>query len=227
MRYFALLFLLISTLPACSHGSLLQPHSSRIQVIGDSTFAWNGGQMVRSMMFNLGIEVDDHSMSGAKITEERLFARLLGPDITAAANPLPRDWLVMTGGANDLGGECGCTACAGVLNDLISPSGETGEIMDIILPALDLNTRVIYAVYYDAPRGGGPFSACVPAFNELAARINRAADRHEGLYVIDMGDALDPDNPQDYDRDRIHPSPVASVRIAKLITDVIMGVEGL
>jgi len=225
MRTLLLFLLLIGAAPVHAHGSLLQPHS-RIQVIGDSTFAWNAGQMVRSMMFNLGIQVDDNSAPGAKITASRLFARLLGTDITSVADPLTRDWLVMTGGANDLADECGCTACAGVLDDLISADGLDGEIIDIIQSALKLNTQVIYATYYDAPLGGGPLSSCTPALNELEARIRRAADQLDGLYVIDMGDALNPASPQDYDPDRIHPSPQTSVRIAKLITDTIMRVEG-
>ncbi|WP_147127118.1 SGNH/GDSL hydrolase family protein [Shimia ponticola] len=206
-------------------GTSVQAHDARIQVIGDSTFAWNGGLMALRLQSALGTEVDDNSISGARVTAAGFLTRLLRADVQGQADPAGRDWIVMTGGANDLGSECGCTACATTLEDLISADARRGEIMDIIRKARSAGARVIYAIYYDAPRGGGPFSACTPAFNELATRITRAANQTDGLFVVDMGDVMNPDNPKDYDSDRVHPGPQASARIAELIAATIRAAE--
>ena len=192
-----------------------------IQIIGDSTMAWNGGLVAQHLAQLLDQKVEDRSVSGARISHPDFLARFTGMDISRQLDARSQSWVILTGGANDLGAECGCTRCDAVLDDLITADGQSGEIPHLITEALDAGARVIYAVYYDDPVGGGPFSACADEFAVLETRMAQAARHLPGLTLVDMGAAMDAANPADYDPDRIHPSRRASRAIAALLAQAI------
>ncbi|MEM1373219.1 MAG: SGNH/GDSL hydrolase family protein [Pseudomonadota bacterium] len=196
----------------------------RIIVTGDSTMAWNDGELAAAMAAALGEPVRDESVSGARFSHP--FSLLVGPmDIRAQLPRLPFDWLVVTGGANDFAAECNCGECGDVLDELVGPEGVLGEIPDYLEEVTLRGTSVIWALYYDPPDGGAPFDACLDEFAELDARLARVARRMAAVTLVDMGTLVSAADVDDYDPDRVHPSPQASERIGTYIARVIESLD--
>ncbi|MEM9438716.1 MAG: SGNH/GDSL hydrolase family protein [Pseudomonadota bacterium] len=208
MRVF--LFLLALAAPATAQ-------EARIVVLGDSIMEWNGESSVAAVMQReFGQRVRDESVSGAQFSHRMRL--LVGPmDIRAQLPGRGFEWVVMTGGGNDLAVDCDCNACADVLDGLITADGTLGDIPDFAEQVTASGTNILWAQYYDAPLGGGPFSACADEFAELATRLNRLANRLPGVHVTDLGGAIDPSDLTLYDPDRLHPSPEGSALIGRWI----------
>ncbi|MEM1233049.1 MAG: SGNH/GDSL hydrolase family protein [Pseudomonadota bacterium] len=196
----------------------------RIVVTGDSTMAWNDGGVARAMAVALGEPVRDESVSGARFSHP--FSLLVGPmDIRAQLPRLPFEWVIVAGGANDFAAECECADCTGVLDELVGPEGVLGQIPDFLEEVTLRGSRVMWAQYYRAPAGGGPFDACTDEFAALDARLARVAARMEDVMLFDMGRLVNAADPADYDPDRVHPAPQASERIGTYIARVIASLE--
>ncbi|MEM9435951.1 MAG: SGNH/GDSL hydrolase family protein [Pseudomonadota bacterium] len=204
MRVFLLLLALAA--PATAQ-------EARIVVLGDSIMEWNGESSVADILQReLGERVRDESVSGAQFSHRMRL--LVGPmDIRAQLPGRGFEWVVMTGGGNDLAVDCDCTACADVLDGLITADGTLGDIPDFAEQVTASGTNILWAQYYDAPQGGGPFSACADELAELKTRLDRLANRLPGIHMTDLSEAIDPSDLTLYAPDRLHPSPRGSAAI--------------
>lgn len=193
--------------------------AQEVVVIGDSIMDWNGRASIPAVLDRISpAEVDDRSVAGARFSAGPL-ARLSGFEIRAQLGRDRPEIVVMTGGGNDLGEECGCRDCDATLDALIAPDSRSGEL-PAFAARLDADgTALVYVGYYDDPVGGGPFSACGPAFDALDARLEALAELLPGFSFISAKTVIDPADLSLYDRDRVHPSPAGSERIARLIAD--------
>jgi len=145
----------------------------------------------------LGREVENRSVSGARFSNTRWGARLTDMDIRAQFDFEPADWVVLTGGANDLGDECGFDDCAATLDEMISPDGMRGEMPEFVAGVLATGARVLWVLCYDSPEGAPTeFAACEDEFTELDARLARLAARVPGLVLADAATVIDPGNPR-------------------------------
>ncbi|WP_375186445.1 SGNH/GDSL hydrolase family protein [Pseudooceanicola sp.] len=202
-------------LAACGRGV---PTGAPVVVAGDSVMAWNrsqGASVADQLQARLGVEVGDVSLPLARVTGGR------GPlNIPAQLEGLRTDWVVLNGGANDLS-TCDCTNCDGVLNTLISEDGRGGAIPALVADLRARGARVIWADYYTSPRYAG--TACAATYEQLETRLERMAARDAGVTLVDMDDVFRPDDPTLFARDRVHPSPRGSARIAGLIAPVVVG----
>ncbi|MEO0677542.1 MAG: SGNH/GDSL hydrolase family protein [Pseudomonadota bacterium] len=211
----------LAVLAACA-----QAQEARVLVIGDSIMAWNEDQSIPAAMAEaLGAPVRDESVSGARLSHP---ARLLvGPmDIRSQAPRAPFDWIVMTGGGNDLAVECSCAVCDEVLDGMVTADGMLGAFPDFLDEVSARGTRVLYVGYYENPVGGGPFSGCERVIDTLEARIEDLARRREDLFAIDASDVFDSSDLSLYDADRLHPSPKGSALLGRWIADALKDFGG-
>lgn len=213
-----LLFLVMITLVGC--GASPQRSGGDILVIGDSVMAWNrasGRDIGRVISAELGRDVTSRAVVGAGIRSGGL-----GP----LARPIPSQlstgqwkWVVMNGGANDLGSTCGCARCAPVIDSLISRDGRTGDIPQLITTARAQGAQVLWMGYYQSP--GALFRGCRPALVELDRRIALYASATDGVFFADAEDVIAPNNPGLFAPDQTHPSVAGSALIGKFLARVI------
>lgn len=179
---------------------------------------WNGDRSIPSVMAReLGWELRDESVSGARL---RHPARLLvGPmDIRAQVPRIDFDWIVMTGGGNDMAVHCGCNACEETLDGLVTADGTFGAMPDFLDLMGSRGAQVLYVGYYDNPVGGGPFTGCEAAIGELESRLENLAQSRERFHFIDASDVYDSSDLTLYDEDRLHPSPKGSDLLGRWIS---------
>ena len=192
-----------------------------ILVIGDSVLAWNrgsGSDIGNVLEAELGREVTSRAVVGAGISSGGLG--LLARPIPGQLSPGPWNWVVMNGGANDLGSTCGCVRCDAVIDSLISKDGRTGDIPRLIAVARSQGAQVVWMGYYQTPIGS-LFSGCRPALVELDRRIALHAERERGVYFVDAEDVIPANRPDLLASDRTHPSPTGSAVIGKVLARVI------
>lgn len=197
-------------LSACGRGV---PQGANIVVAGDSVMAWNrgaGSGVADQLAAQLGVPVGDLSLPLARVTNAS------GPlSIASQVRNQSTDWVVLNGGANDLRGDCGCNDCDAVLDQLIAADGRSGAIPQMVAGLRNRGARVIWADYYTSPRYAG--TTCTAPYTELNSRLTRMAMADTGVTLVDMGDVISPTDAAMFDKDRLHPSPAGSARIATLI----------
>jgi lysophospholipase L1-like esterase len=182
--------------------------------------AWNrieGASVADGIGAALGQPVGDVSLPYARITGGR------GPlNIPAQVDGLTVPWVVLNGGANDLGVNCARGGDA-ALEALVSADGRSGAIPQMLRGLTVGGSRVIWADYYTSPQFAG--TPCAGVYAEMQARLERMAGTMPAVTLVDMGRVLSPDQAALFDEDRIHPSPAGSRRIAALITEALRAVD--
>ena len=202
---------LIAALGIAALGIGASAQDARIVVLGDSTMEWNYAGVARAMAQALGEPIQNESISGARFSHPMSY--FVGPmDIRRQLPGQFYEWVVIAGGANDLAAECDCSACDETLDQLLDDVG-LGQIPDFVEEIGLRGGKVLWVQYYDAPEGGGPFSACTDEFAELDARLEMLANTVDSFHLADMSEAIDPRNAGHYDPDRVHPSAEGSARI--------------
>ncbi|WP_370285690.1 SGNH/GDSL hydrolase family protein [Pseudooceanicola nanhaiensis] len=212
MRALIVLSLILTTglLAACARGV---PDDARVVVAGDSVMAWNrgqGGSVADGLRARLGAPVGDVSFPGAQVAGGG------GPlNIPRQLDGVATQWVVVNGGANDLGRNCNCSDCGAVLDRLISDDGARGAIPALVTELRGRGARVIWADYYTSPRFAG--TTCERPYRVLETRLRRMAAADPGVTLVDMDDVFRPDDPTLFAADRTHPSVKGSQRIADLV----------
>ena len=212
MRLLPLLPLILS---ACVDAS--GPAADRpILAIGDSVMAWNGGAGIPEVVAaTLGRPVVDRSRSGAHLTQPSGVLAALGFDIGRQLRDGDWDWVILTGGGNDLRATCSTPAEAATRDGLISPA-LAGDIPDLVARLRATGAKVAFVGYYDGATGQPTsFTPCQGAFDTINARMARLAARDPGLLFLDAGEVIDADDRGLYARDLIHPSPAGSAAIGR------------
>ncbi|WP_179378934.1 SGNH/GDSL hydrolase family protein [Jannaschia marina] len=221
MRILALLPLILA---ACVPAA--PPGERSVLAIGDSVMAWNGRAGIpEAVAATLDRPVVDGAQSGAHLTHPRAAARALGFDITQQFEGGGWDWVILTGGGNDLRGQCKTPAEAGILAGLID-ADLTGDIPTLIARIRATGAKVGFVGYYDGadaePTG---FSPCQGAFDTINARMTRLAARDRGLLFFDAGDVIETADTGLYDRDLIHPSRRGSAVIGTALAQAMLRFE--
>lgn len=221
MRILALLPLILSACVAAS-----PPSDRAILAIGDSVMAWNGTQGIpEAVGAQLGRPVVDNAQSAAHLTNPSGAAGALGFDISKQFNGGTWDWVILTGGGNDLRGNCQTAAEPGILNGLIS-GGLTGDIPALIARLRATGAKVAFVGYYDgADAAQTGFTPCQGAFDTINARMTQLAARDPGLLFFDAGDVIATSDRSLYFRDLIHPSPRGSAIIGRNLAEAMRRFE--
>ena len=186
----------------------------RILAIGDSVLAWQKwtGRDIPSVMGRLlAARVENDAQAGARFSNETVFGRAVGFDVRAQFRNGAWDLVLINGGANDFLADCGCQACDGVLDSLISNDLE-GEVPSFVAGLRAQGLPVLWMGYYASARSG-QFAGCRPYLVEYDARMARLASVTPGLTFVDSEDVMDRDDRSLFAFDGIHPSPGGALRI--------------
>lgn len=190
-------------------------------VIGDSVLAWNrpsGGDVGRAIEAELQRDVVSRAALGARLRGGSFGAlRMSIPDQLSGDS---WNWIVMNGGANDLGLSCGCTGCEAEIDLLISKDAATGAIPDLIARAKRFGAKVLWVGYYQAPDSRS-FRGCRPALVEMERRIADYARTNDGVFFIDTEEVIDPDTTDLRASDKTHPSINGSAVIGRFVASEI------
>ena len=181
-----------------------------------------GGFAVANVMErDLGEDVLDRSVVGARYFYALPISGSTGLRLSAQYWPGKWDWIVMNGGGNDLLFGCGCGKCDRMLNRLVSADGRSGAIPSFVADIRKSGARVIYVGYLRNPGVMTPIKACGPAGNELDRRMALMAERDAGVTFLPMSDLVPNEDTSYHQFDLIHPSVKGSRAIALRITHAI------
>ncbi len=203
-----------------------------ILVLGDSVMEWNKEEdaaIADVIAAELGRAVVNAGVSGARLSmpEDEANLGALGFDIRAQYRARGWEWVVMDGGANDLGDECGCGQCAATLNEMIGADGLTGQYPDFVRSVRADGSRVLLMGYYAAPQGADTaFTPCIDELTALNDRLAQMAAALDGVYYASATEAIDPADRTHYDRDLVHPSAEGSRLIGLQLAQAIRAAEG-
>lgn len=205
-------------------GRVAAQDTSKILAIGDSLMAWHGvsGQSIADIVAKqLGEPVINNSVGGAKIIHALPITGALGMRIDSQFQPKGWDWVIMTGGGNDLFLGCGCKACDRRMSRMIDPTGQTGDIPKLIARIRATGARVVYIGYLRSPGVDSVIDVCLPFGNTLEERITNMAQRDSGVTFLSLAD-LTPDGDRSmHGLDMIHPSVKASRLIGTQVARII------
>lgn len=202
---------------------------ARILAIGDSVVWWNAeneGSIADAIAADLGEPVVNLAVPGAAISHPNPDMAVEGLDIRAQYRKRNWDWVVVEGGANDLGDEGDARGCATVLDELVSADGRHGEIPELVRRARSDGARVVALGYYELSKDAEGDSFCGATLSALSARIEAVATLDPGVLYVAMADVMSPIDRAAYDRDGVHPSTHSSRAIGQKIADAIRNAEG-
>jgi acyl-CoA thioesterase I len=208
--------LFISSLFGCEPGTGLL-------AVGDSVFDYNtenGESIPEVAASKLGIAVQNNAIGGSHLSSNN------GESITETYEPGDWSWVLVDGGANDLNDECSCGDCEVLLDELISPDS-TGGIMSEFVDQIQGDGHPVALMgYYMLPEGAEyGFANCVDTIIELNSRYTALAEQVEGVYYIDAGEVITPDQSELYDTDNVHPSVEGSRVLGEFIAEQILSFE--
>lgn len=187
-----------------------------ILVIGDSVMAWNGSSdqaIPDAMAASLGRDVVSKAVPGAQFSNDSTLLSAVGFDIQDQYPGGRWNWIVVNGGANDLGfNDCKCGACTPVVDTLIAADAATGEIPAFLTRLRSTGAQVMWMGYY-AGNGKGSFEGCRDDLVLLERRIARFAAQTPGVTFLDSETVIDRQDPSLFASDNTHPSPKASALI--------------
>jgi hypothetical protein len=203
--------------------SLARADTPRVLAIGDSLMAFHStsGRSISDYLGRaLGIEVRDHSIVGAHMVYKLPLSGAMGMSIPMQFRG-EWDWVVMTGGGNDLWLGCGCHRCDRRMDKLIARDGTRGEIPKLMAKIRQSGAQVVYVGYLRSPELGSPIEHCKDEGDELEARVSALAARVEGVHYVSIQDLVQPGDRSFFALDRIHPSAKASRHIAARVAALI------
>jgi acyl-CoA thioesterase I len=197
---------------------------ARILLLGDSMMASNrgSGQSVANVIeAELGEEVIDRSVMGARYFYALPISGKAGLRLTEQYRQGNWDWVVLNGGGNDLLLGCGCGKCDAILDRLVSKDGRSGAIPKFVAQIRKGGAKVIYAGYLRSPGSSTPIKACRAAGNELDSRLAKMARSYAGVTVLPMSNLVPNGDGSFHQPDLIHPSAKGSRGIGARIARVL------
>ena len=202
--------------------------SPRILTIGDSlmaSHALTGRSISGYLSKELGVPVSDRSVLGAHMVYKLPITGALGMSIPKQMRSGNWDYVVMTGGGNDLWLGCGCARCDRKMNKLISKNGTKGAIPKLMAKIRATGAEVIYVGYLRSPEINTPIEHCKDEGDALEARIEDLATRVPGVHYVSNKDLVPAGDLSFFAADRIHPSLKASKAIAGRVAALIANAQ--
>lgn len=223
LRPFVWISALLLLLAGCGE-DVTRAEPSRILLMGDSLMAVHHGQgkaVSHSVEKQLGEPVVDRSVFGARMIYALPISGAAGLNIPKQYRAGDWDWVILNGGGNDLWLGCGCFACRGKMERLISKDGRTGVIPGLVSKLRQDGAKVLYVGYLRSPGLGSPIEYCKDEGNEFESRIATLAKQDSGVYFLSLADLVPHGDRSYHGIDMIHPSVKASREIGKRIADII------
>jgi lysophospholipase L1-like esterase len=189
------------------------PKTQSILALGDSILGIHR-ESCEGVPGRVAMDLDTH-VDNAAIPGLPVASPSGGDDIRAHYASAKRDWVLFSGGGNDLIQKCHCNAnvdvpaCHRVIERLVSPDGTSGQVPGLLDRARADGARVIIVGYYPLPDdAAGNFDACAPYAQELTRRYRAYAAARIGARFYDPSGVMQfASFPERFDWDHIHPSP--------------------
>ncbi len=197
---------------------------ARILLMGDSMMATHHGSgkaVSHSVERLLGEPVIDRSVVGARMIYALPISGAAGLNIPKQYRAGKWDWVILNGGGNDLWLGCGCFACKGRMERLISKDGRKGVIPGLVSKLRQDGAKVLYVGYLRSPGLGSPIEYCRDEGNEFEARVSKLAKLDVGIEFLSLADLVPHGDRSYHAIDMIHPSVKASAEIGKRIAAII------
>ena len=222
MTTLAALCLVLGALSSCVD-SVPDDGSARILAMGDSMLAWGSGRgaaIPDVLSEQLSEPVVSRARTGARMISA-LGAPGLGYNIPRQYEAGPWEWVVLSGGGNDLFFGCNCEDCDALLDQLISRQGTRGAIPALVSRLRGTGAQVVYIGYLPSPGVPSIADACEDEAMVLEDRLMRLAAADEGMTFLSFA-GLVPEGDRSYHvGDVVHPSLKARKEIAARIAEVI------
>ena len=207
----------------CAESVKREPNP-RILAMGDSLLAWNkvsGRSITNIVEKSLSESVVDRSVIGARMIYNLPISGAMGLSIGSQYRPGNWEWIILSGGGNDLWFGCGCNRCDRMIDRLISKNGQSGSIPKLISKLRKPGARVIYVGYLRSPGVNSLIETCKSEGDELERRVANYASNSDGVYYLSLTRMV-PDGDRSYHAfDMIHPSVKASAAIGELVAATI------
>ncbi len=220
----ALFLALCLTPPAAAEGPGAQTGKARILAIGDSLMTWNRiaqrsiPQVVAAMLRE---PVQSRANVGAHMIYNLPISGALGKRISSQFGVRKDagsfDWVLVTGGGNDLWLGCGCSRCQRRMAKMISPDGQQGAVPNLMRKIRSTGAQVIYIGYLRSPGYGTLIDHCRNEGDALEARLAMMAKYMPGVHFLSMADLVPHGDRSYHALDGIHPSQKGSVAIARRV----------
>lgn len=198
--------------------------SPRILAMGDSLMASHsisGRSVADNLSRMLGEPVLNRAVLGARMIYKLPISGAMGLSIPAQFRGDGWDWVVMTGGGNDLWLGCGCGRCQRKMDRLIAQDGTSGALPQLMARVRKSGARVVYVGYLRSPGIHTPIEHCKDEGDELEARVARLAQRVEGVHYLSLQDLVPRGDTSFFALDGIHPSVKASRAIAERLATLL------
>lgn len=202
-----------------------------ILAIGDSILKWNAEakkSIPDVIAQTLNQPVFNGAVSGAHLSHPEPEAAEAGYDIRQQFRQQGGqdwDWVVMNGGANDLAGEC--DRDSGLLDEMISADGLSGEIPAFVRSVSATGSKVMYVGYYAMPDNARfGFHQCNDEIAAHNARLARMAEALEGVWFVSAGAVVSAQDIAAYDEDLVHPSELGSAQIGGYVAEAVRAADG-
>ena len=197
--------------------------------MGDSLLAWHrisGRSVADSIERHLQEPVADHSVGGSSILYPLPVSGAMGLSIPRQYRDGAWDWIILSGGGNDLLFGCGCLGCDRIIDWMITADGATGRIPDLVARLRNTGARVIHVGYLRSPGVGSAFEHCKDEADEFERRIELHAQGDDGVYFVSLADLAPSGDRSFHGLDMIHPSVKGSAAIGQRIAALILSQGG-
>lgn len=199
-------------------------NSVRILAIGDSFMAWQSGEgeaIPDYLERELGEEVINRSITGSYMTRTLPVGAKLGLVIPHQYRTSGWEWVILSGGGNDLRFGCGCRRCEKKLDTLISTDGTAAAIPDLVQQIRADGAQVIYVGYLPSPGVISPVDVCENEAAEVEKRLTRMAAADPGVYFLSNANLVPYGDRSFHADDMIHPSEKARMNITSRLASII------
>lgn len=201
----------------------------RILALGDSLMSWNraGKRSIADVMAKeLGEPVKNRALSGARVIYNLPLTGVMGMSIGRQFRTKDRpDWVVLSGGGNDLWFGCGCNKCDRKINRMVSKDGRKGEVVRLVAKIRKSGAKVIMLGYLRSPGVGSPIESCKDDGDIYEARLAQMAKRIDGVHFLSNADLVPHGDRSFHGLDMIHPSIKGSKAIGKRVVRLIRQVD--
>ena len=185
----------------------------RLLAMGDSVLDWNrdSGESIPDFVGRFAqLEVANHSISGSQLLDSS------SAGIPQQYQSGEWSWVLIDGGANDVGDGCGCGSCMSQVDRIIDTSLLEGVMVDLIDRVVEDGAQIILLGYYTVI--SKEFAGCEDEAAAINLRYQLLADQNPHVTYVDMGEAVLGEPSSSYlDEDGIHPSPRGGEIIARYI----------
>jgi len=132
------------------------------------------------------------------------------------------DWVMMTGGGNDVNDQCDCGNCDAILDNRISSDSTSGLIPEFVTKTLLPNGhKVVYLLYPDLPDcASGGFENCADEIAILESRLDLLSSSNANFFVVKARDVI-PIDPSYFVPDCVHPNSLQSSLLGPYIAETI------